>query len=257
MVTRRSFVASAAVGLIAACTDATAPADLRLPAARLHSRWRPPYLRPFSGIQSLGLPDPYTGRDGLLYVPSSYQAKVESPLVVCLHGANGNGSTWTDPNWLDLLDEFHVVMVAPDSRSFGTWDLLDVGAYGPDVDFIDDAIEKVFRSHNIDSSRISIVGFSDGASEAIGLGLLNGDLFNGVVGFSPGMFDASFARGHTRAFLSHGTTDTVLSYDNTKDTLVPAIASLGVPVKFQSFIGGHGVPVSVMRAALNYSLTVL
>ncbi|HEX7937534.1 MAG TPA: hypothetical protein VF483_01010, partial [Gemmatimonadaceae bacterium] len=204
----------------------------------------------------LPLRDNFTARNGVLYVPSSYNVKVQSPLIVALHGAGGSGFSWTSPAWLSLLDEFNTVMVAPDSRSFATWDLVENGDYGADVRVMDDALEEVFRQVNVDASRIGLVGFSDGASEALGLGLLNGDLFNGVVGFSPGFFVAPFARGRTHVFVSHGTADTVLSYAQDKDVIVPAIQALGVPVQFSSFAGGHTIPEGVARAGLYYALAV-
>jgi predicted esterase len=152
------------------------------------------------------------------------------------------------------MDDHNAVMLAPDSRHFSTWDVLDVTEYGSDVSFIDDALATMFQHHNIAASRITIAGFSDGASEALGLGLLNVDLFTGVIGFSPGTLYAPFARGHTRAFVSHGDVDTVLSYVNSKDGIVPAIAALGVPVKFQSFSGGHQLPLAIATTALDYAL---
>ena len=257
-VSRRAFLATAGAGagaLLSACRDATAP-DSRYPTARLSSRRRNPYVTPAPGLSQLSLRDSFTSRDGLLYLPSGYSVKTQSPLIVALHGAGGSGYSWTSPAWLALLDEFNTVMIAPDSRSFATWDLLEGGDYGADVRFIDDALAEAFRQVNVDASRIALVGFSDGASEALGLGLLNGDLFNGVVAFSPGLFVAPFARGRTHVFVSHGTTDTVLSYDQDKNVLVPAIQALGVPVQFNSFVGGHVVPGDIARAGLYYALAV-
>jgi phospholipase/carboxylesterase len=76
------------------------------------------------------------------------------------------------------------------------------------------------------------------------------------VGFSPGGVYAPFARGHTRAFVSHGNTDNVLSYTNSRDGIVPAIKALGVPVKFAPFTGGHNIPLAIAREALSYALAV-
>jgi len=256
-VTRRAFLSAAAGGaaaLAAACRDAAAP-DLREPGARLFSRpWRP-VLRAPVGVSSLGLHDRFTGRDGLLYVPPSYSPAVGLPLILALHGAYGSSLSWTNPEWLRLLDEYKAVMLAPDSRSFSTWDLLEQGAYGRDVAFMDEALGVTYRQVNVVASRIAILGFSDGATEALGLGLMNGDLFNGVVAFSPGGMFAPFARGHTRAFVSHGTDDRVLSYTSTRDGTVPAIESLGVPVQWAPFTGGHTIPDSTARAALTYALS--
>lgn len=74
------------------------------------------------------------------------------------------------------------------------------------------------------------------------------------MGFSPGGIHAPFIRGHTRAFVSHGTTDTTLSYKNSRDGIVPTIEALRVPVTFSSFTGGHTIPVTVAHSALQFAL---
>jgi phospholipase/carboxylesterase len=257
-VNRRSFLATASGGLaalVAACHDANAP-DFREPGARLYNRRKSPIQSVDTGVTQLELRDAYTARNGVLYVPASYNASNPAPLVVALHGAGGSGASWTSAGWLSLLDEFGAVMIAPDSRAFGTWDLLEAGEYGPDVEFIDDALAEVFRKVNVNASRVVVAGFSDGASEALGLGLLNGDLFNGVVGFSPGMVYAPFFRGNTRAFVSHGTNDKVLGFWRSRDIVVPAIQELGVPVQFTSFDGGHDVPIAIGREGLKYAFRI-
>ncbi|MFN2533069.1 MAG: phospholipase, partial [Pyrinomonadaceae bacterium] len=75
-------------------------------------------------------------------------------------------------------------MLAPNSRET-TWDAIG-GDFGPDVDFLNRALERVFEIAPIDAARVAIGGFSDGATYAISLGLINGDFFNSVVAFSPG-----------------------------------------------------------------------
>ena len=72
-------------------------------------------------------------RDGVLYVPKGYKAGVPTPLVVMFHGAGSSGlnTSYTFP----LADEFGFIVLAPDSRSELTWDLV-LGQYGPDVEFL-------------------------------------------------------------------------------------------------------------------------
>jgi phospholipase/carboxylesterase len=255
-ISRRSFVAaSGAAALATACGDIFGPADLREPNARLSARWRLPSATVTPGLESLGLIDSFTGRDGMLYVPTTYNGANASPLIVALHGANGSGLSWTNPTWLALLDEFRAVMIAPDSRHFGNWDLPDTGSYNEDVAFIDDAITHVLRKTLIDRDRIAILGFSAGASEALGLGVMNGDLFTGVAAFAPGMVYAPFSRGRTRVFISHGTDDEVFSHDYSRDVIAPAIKSTGVTTKFSGHAGGHTVLLTEARAALAFALS--
>src|SRR5688500_5667369 len=56
----------------------------------------------------------------------------------------------------------------------GTWDGIQASC-GPDVQGIDQALTRTFAMRRVDSRRIAISGFSDGASYALGPGLSNGD----------------------------------------------------------------------------------
>ena len=82
-----------------------------------------------------------------------------------------------------------------------------VGGYGPDIEFIDRALEWVFDRLALDTRRLAITGFSDGASYSLSLGLTNGDLFTRVIAFSPGFMVPARRRGKPPVFVSHGTHD--------------------------------------------------
>jgi predicted esterase len=97
---------------------------------------------------------------------------------------------------MSLADEAGLVLLAPESRGT-TWDVLR-GGYGPDVAFIDRALEQTFGRYAVDPRRLAVGGFSDGASYALSLGITNGDLFGHVLAFSPG-FMAPGGRGAGRA----------------------------------------------------------
>jgi hypothetical protein len=67
----------------------------------------------------------------------------------------------------------------------------------------------------IDRARLAAGGFSDGASYAISLGLVNGDLFTHVAAFSPGFYVADELHGRTRFWVSHGRADEILPIEST------------------------------------------
>ena len=104
-----------------------------------------------------------------------------------------------------MTDTAGVVLLAPESRG-RTWDVL-VGDYGPDIEFIDRALEWVFDRFALDTRRLAITGFSDGASYALSLGITNGDLFTCVIAFSPGFMVPARRGGKPPVFVSHGTHD--------------------------------------------------
>jgi hypothetical protein len=63
-------------------------------------------------------------------------------------------------------------------------------------------------------------GLSDGASYALSLGLLNGDLFTHVIAFSPGFVAKGTRRGNPQVFVSHGLRDQVLPIDRCSRRIV-------------------------------------
>lgn len=206
----------------------------------------PPALAPEPGVHRLGLDG---RRDALLYVPDGLAADRPAPLALMLHGAGGNGH-----NALGiaqrLADELGMLVVAPDSRG-RTWDII-LGAYGPDVEFVQQALEAVFARCAVDAARVAIGGFSDGASYALSLGVANGDLFTHVLAFSPGFMAPPAQQGAPRIYVSHGTEDTVLPIERCSRRLVPRLQTAGYALLYREFDGPHTVPAPVAREAFEW-----
>lgn len=198
------------------------------------------------GLHSLGLS---AGRDGLLYVPAGYTPAHPLPLVLMLHGAGGNAYSGLAP-LDDLPEQAGLIVLAPDARE-GTWDVV-LGAYGPDVRFINRALEQTFARYAVDPAYLAIGGFSDGASYALSLGLTNGDLFGDIIAFSPGFLSPAARRGQPRIFVSHGTRDAVLGIDHTSRRLVPWLRRAGYSVRYEEFEGIHTVPPAISREAVSW-----
>ena len=184
--------------------------------------------------------------DAILRVPANTRAAA-LPLLVLLHGATGSGS-----GVLRRLgsapDDAGVAVLAPDSRD-STWDAVS-GSFGTDIPFINRALERVFETVPVDPDRIAVGGFSDGATYALSLGLINGDLFKQVVAFSPGFVVQRTPHGHARFFISHGTADPILPIDRCSRRIVPALQKAGYEVTFREFNGGHEVPPAIAREGL-------
>jgi phospholipase/carboxylesterase len=98
--------------------------------------------------------------------PRGYAATKEAPLALTLHGSMGDVQSGFAP-FLDLVDEASLVLLAPESRNRRNWDFLIPGYFGPDVEFIDRALEQTFERLAVDAERLTIEGFSDGASYAL------------------------------------------------------------------------------------------
>src|SRR5579871_3558798 len=125
------------------------------------------------GTSRLGLTE---GRDAILKLPDPLPAKPMA-MMVLFHGATGSAE-----KFLGRLSAATVpadlAVLAIDSRGV-TWDAIR-GGFGPDVAFTQQALSHVLRHVPIDRDRLSLGGFSDGATYALSLGLINGDVFKKV-----------------------------------------------------------------------------
>ena len=191
------------------------------------------------------------GRDGVLYVPET--AEPGAPLLLFFHGAGGTGRRELRAV-VGAADRFGVVVIAPDSRG-PTWDIIPSGGYGPDVEFIDEALASVTSRLAVDIDRMAIAGISDGASYALSLGLTNGDLFPAIVAYSPGFAVPGEPVGRPRVFISHGTFDNVLPIDMCGRRLVSVLRGVDYDVTFEEFAGGHTVPPEIAEAGFRWWLT--
>ena len=126
------------------------------------------------------------------------------------------------------------------------------GGFGPDVDFLDGALEKVFGMVAVDPTRLALGGFSDGATYALSLGLVNGDLFQRIVAFSPGFLVDGELHGKPRVFISHGTADDILPIDRCSRLIVPDLQKRGYDVTFKEFEGGHEVPPAIAAEGFSF-----
>jgi len=248
---RRSFLRTSLGALLAPAfvgcdgSDPIYTGEFGLP--RLSVRPSAPTLTPEFGATALGLG---TDRDGILYVPASYDPATPAPLLVAMHGTPGGAPLW-EP-FYQACELRGMVMVAIESRGLA-WDLIELQRFGLDLPFIDQALAHTFDRCLIDPTRLCMMGFSDGASYALSLGTSNGDLFSHLISFSPGFWRAVPPLvGNPRVFISHGTEDQILPLNATRDGIVPDLRSLGYDVTYDEFVGPHTVPRDTAQAAFDW-----
>ena len=215
---------------------------------RFRARPAPPsadLLEP--GLHPLGLAD--GERDGLIYVPD---ADGPRPVMLALHGATMKAK-WMARPLVAAADDAGLILVIPDSRATGTsWDVLVERGYGPDVAFCDAAMTYAFAHCNIDQANVSVGGISDGASYALSLGVMNGDLFGAVIAWSPGFIaPKSVTDEKPRIFVSHGTNDTILPIDQCGRPIAYSLHQNGYQVEYIEFEGGHEMPDPIIRASFS------
>lgn len=198
-----------------------------------------------TGVQSLQL---HSKKESFIYVPQQYNATIPASLAVMLHGSGGVAE-----HGLYLINQYadanNMIVFAPASQDY-TWDIIAGDSFGMDVSFLDHALQTIFESYAIDASRIAIGGFSDGASYALCLGLINGDLFNNIIAFSPGFFYVTKEHGKPAVFISHGVHDRVLPIGSCSRRIVPQLNRKGLDVSYHEFDGEHEIPDNIRQEAV-------
>ena len=231
--------AIASVALGSACRPRTANDG------RLNARPHGAVKTAVKGRIRLGLD---TARDAILQIPAAANDSA-LPLLLLLHGA-----TQSADDMFEYLGSAHeeakVAVLAPNSREV-TWDAI-TDSFGPDVEFLNRALARVFETVAVDPARIAVGGFSDGATYALSLGIINGDLFRRVVGFSPGFVIDGPRHGEPRFFISHGTRDHILPIDRCGRRVAGDLKAGGYDVTFREFNGDHEIPVDVAREAMRW-----
>jgi len=242
MISRRAFLSLSLTTPLACAAASQQRGD-----GHLTARPRKPTLAVTPGAHALGLG---SDRDGLLVVPKTYRAATPAALAVLLHGAGGSARRVA--SLFSIADDLGVLVLAPESRD-RTWDAIR-GRFGPDVDFLNRALNYTFDRCAIDSRRLAIGGFSDGATYGLSVGIASGDLFSHILACSPGFIIPGPTRGRPRIFVSHGTADAILPIDSTSRRLVPDLQNAGYSVKYREFDGPHAVPPAIGQEAFKWFL---
>ena len=110
----------------------------------------------------------------------------------------------------------------------------------------------MFDRSTLDTRRLAITGFSDGASYALSLVITNGDLFTRIIAFSPGFLAPAGQTGSPRIFVPHGTRDGWLPIDSCSRRIVPKLERAGYEVRYREFEGGRVVPPSIAHEAARW-----
>lgn len=251
---RRTFISSLTAGALAvACgseRDPVSPSlvltDFNEP-ARLHLHPRAPTIVTTPGVSPI-----WYNTDWLTYlrVPPSYRPGHQMPLAIALHGGGGRGDFWMG-SYGALTDAAGIVVIAPQSQAL-TWDAVQSGRFGADLTMINAVLDETFNRVDIDPSKIALIGFSDGASYALSLGLSNGDNIRHVVAHSPGSYIDVPRHGTPDFFMSHGTNDGVFFIEDTSEVIVPLIRGYGDSVNYVEFNGAHEIPPAIASQAVTW-----
>lgn len=200
-----------------------------------------------AGFSSIDVGDPYRNVD--LYVPASYSPSTPTALVMMFHGAGGFSRDFL-MNFDDVAEATGVALVGFSSFS-NSWDAVLADKYSVDLDMIDLAIATACDFVRVDSRRVGLAGFSDGATYALGIGRANGEIFSRVAAFSPGYLLKAVERGLPSFFVTHGKQDPILDIDAGSREIVRVLRNK-YAVEYHEFDGGHYVPLALATDAFHW-----
>jgi predicted esterase len=193
-----------------------------------------------------------------LLTPPALDPERTYPLVTVLHGA-GRQDEMLCKAYRGEAAAREAVFLVPRS-THTTWDLL-VGGAPDDLEFLARLHVEIYRRIRVDPSRQALIGYSDGASYALAVGLSNPRTFAAVMGWAAGFvaIDPSAIAPDDpkpRVLLEHGTHDTVFPFEVVCRPNVELLRRLGYEVELRVDEGGvHWPSPSFQQAALDWFLT--
>lgn len=189
-------------------------------------------------------------------------------IVILLHGLGADGSDLIGlaPSWAPLLPD--AAFVAPDApypcdmAPFGRqWFSLQdrspatiLAAVRATAPILDAFIDEALAAHDLDDSRLALVGFSQGTMMSLYVGLRRAKTPAAIIGYSGALVGAEALPGEIRTrppvLLVHGEADEIVPAF-LQPRAVAALEAAGVPVEHLLRPGlGHGIdPAGLERGA--------
>jgi len=186
----------------------------------------------------------------IAYIPEAVTAP--APVIVLLHGAGGNARPFAQEFKQDVEARGAILLSVQSAGQ--TWAIRKPSSKEPDVANIRAAIDRLSATASVDPKRISVMGFSDGASYALSVGMAYPDLFRSIVAFSPGYaFSPKRLYTDQRIFIAHGRRDRVLPADNARQ-IVKGLEAAGFDPEVHWFNGGHEIDPQLKQAGIDFAL---
>lgn len=180
----------------------------------------------------------------ILLTPDEIDPDKRYPLITVLHGA-GRQDEVLAKVYRDEPERRQALFLIP--RSYHpTWDLI-VGAGRTDLDFFEYAYDLVYRRYPVDMERQAIVGYSDGASYGLSIGLSNPQIFRAVMAWAAGFVAFDFSEQEPDAprpdlLLEYGTHDPVFPFEQIALPMRRHLEAAGYALEFRVDEGGRHWP---------------
>jgi phospholipase/carboxylesterase len=204
-----------------------------------------------AAAQGLGSGVSRLTKSALAYRPS--QVTEPSPVVILLHGAGGRADDFLK-EFTRFADERGVLLLALQSNA-GSWPRRPQEvSRGPDEANFNAALAALSARAPVDSARVVLLGFSDGASHALSFGLAKPKTFRAILAMSPGYAFAPRRPDPTQPiFIAHGRRDNVLPAANVRE-MIKGLEGAGYRPEVRWFNGGHRIDPALLDAGLDFAL---
>ena len=188
---------------------------------------------------------------GYLLLPDPIEPARAYPLLTVRHGA-GRQDELLVRAYRDEPARRDALFFIPRSTR-PTRDLI-VGQDRPDLDFLEQAYGEIYGRFRIDHGRQALIGYSDGASYALAVGLSNPKMFSAVMGWAAGfvVFDSAAIAPtdpRPRVLLEHGTHDPVFPFEEIAVRNCAILRRLGYEVELRVDQGGIHWPSRTFQGA--------
>ena len=186
----------------------------------------------------------------MLLTPDVIDPTRRYPLFTILHGAGRHDQALArgyrkEPN---RRNAFFLIPRSVDP----TWDLI-VGGERHDLDFLEYAYDLIYRRYPIDALQQSLVGYSDGASYALSMGLCNAGIFSALMVWAAGFLvldprtaeafrTTGLPASKPRIYLEYGTHDQLFDFRTVALPMRENLERFGLDVTFSVDEGGRHMP---------------
>ncbi len=198
----------------------------------------------------------------VLLTPDEIEPGREYPLITVLHGA-GRQDEMLIKGCKGEAERRQALFLIPRSLHM-TWDLIALGVPGgaaldpaageptsarPDLDFLEYAYDLIYRRFPVDAERQALLGYSDGASYGLSLGLSNPDIFRAVMAWAAGFLaldGAAIPDGARKplVYLEYGSHDELFPFEQVAVPMRENLRAAGYDVSFHVDEGGRHWPSS-------------
>jgi poly(3-hydroxybutyrate) depolymerase len=216
---------------------------------RLHLEHKPPEPRDEPSPTGFVLVERGASR-AVLLTPEEIDPARLYPLVTVLHGA-GRQDELLVRACRDEPEKRQALFLVP--RSFHpTWDLI-ASDERPDLDFLEWAYDLIYRRYPVDPARQALLGYSDGASYALSVGLSNPRVFRAVMGWAAGFLALDTRHvepGDPKpaVLLEYGTHDPLFPFQRVALPMRESLERLGYRVEFRVDEGGRHWPSGTFQS---------